>query len=90
MPTYLVSYDLKAPGRDYEPVWTYLRASTHWRPLDSVWFIVTDKTAIAVRDDIRKLADATDQVMVVRVDGQAWATSGLGSGNAWMAAHVAP
>lgn len=89
MPTHLVSYDLKSPGRDYEPVWAYLRSGSNWHPLGSVWLIVTDKSAKTVRDDLAKLIDGNDRVMVVRVDGRSWATKGLSGGSEWMKRNVA-
>jgi len=90
MPTYLVTYDLKAPGRKYEPVWDYLKSTgTHWHFLGSCWLIVTTKTAAQVRDDLRPLIDSNDRVMVVRVDGANWATQGFDGGGEWMKAHVA-
>lgn len=90
MATFLVSYDLKAPGRDYQPVWDYLKSvGTHWHALGSVWFVVTDLTAQQLRDKIATLIDSNDRVMVVRVDGRNWASTNMANGTEWMHEHVA-
>lgn len=89
MKTFLVSYDLKAPGRDYEAVWEYLkRTGIYWHPLGSVWLIVCDLSAGQIRDDLRALVDANDRILVIRVDGQNWASRGLDNGTEWMHSRV--
>jgi hypothetical protein len=90
MPTFLVTYDLKAPGRDYEPVWNYLKATgVHWHAQDSVWFIESSLNAGGIRDELKALIDSNDEVLVIRVDGQNWASLNMGGGSDWMHRHVA-
>lgn len=76
MRTIQVNYDLRAPGRDYEPVWAYLQGHGSWcRLLKSCWLIRTTKTAAQVRDDLMRLVDQNDEVATFDVTGDSWATN---------------
>lgn len=74
MNTYHVSYDLKAPGRDYSKLYEVLRGfDTCCHPLDSTWYIRTGYTALQVRDLLTAKMDDNDKVLVTKAstDG-AW------------------
>ncbi len=73
MAVLLVTYDLKAPGRNYGPVHDYLKTFTYCKGLDSVWLLDTEKKTAAVRDHLKTLVDSNDEVFVVRLM-QSWAT----------------
>ena len=77
MSTILVTYDLCAPGRDYQPVHQYLRSFTHCKGLESVWLLDTTRSPSAIRDELAKLVDANDKLFVVRITGQ-WASWNYG------------
>lgn len=64
MTNVLITYDLRAPGRDYEKVYDYLKKLPAKRGLESVWFARTEKSAAEIRDDLKKLVDANDRVFV--------------------------
>jgi hypothetical protein len=90
MATFVVAYDLKAPGKDYAPVHEYLKSSgTSWHAQGSVWVVVIDATAQQIRDKLKTLVDGNDRVMVIRVDGSNWASLNMANGNEWMSSHVA-
>jgi len=66
MATFIVSYDLRAPGRDYTSLFTAIKSYNRWaHPLESVWAIVTDKSAVDVRDHLWSYMDANDGLLVV-------------------------
>ena len=67
MATLLVTYDLRAPGRDYSSVHAYLRSFTHCKGLESVWLLDTVRQPTVVRDELLKLVDRNDKVFVVRI-----------------------
>jgi hypothetical protein len=80
-----INYDLVAPGRNYQPVYDYIKA-THFyaRPLESMWLMGTNKSAATVRDELKKLVDANDKVLTIDVTGDAWATNFSDAHTKWM------
>jgi hypothetical protein len=63
----LVTYDLKKPGRNYEPVWNYLKKFTYCKGLESVWLLDTTLSTQQVRDGLQGLVDGNDRLFVVRL-----------------------
>ncbi|ABD27153.1 hypothetical protein Saro_2717 [Novosphingobium aromaticivorans DSM 12444] len=64
----LLTYDLKAPGRNYEPVFDYIKANYTWcKGAESVWLLETTATTTKVRDDVKALVDDNDIVFVVQI-----------------------
>jgi hypothetical protein len=41
MAVLLVTYDLKQPGRNYQPVFEYLKRFTYRKSMESVWLLDT-------------------------------------------------
>lgn len=78
----LVTYDLKAPGRNYQPVHDYFKQFNRCKDLESVYLIETSKTATNVRDEMTPLVDANDKVFVVKIT-RSWASRNFGCGN-WL------
>jgi hypothetical protein len=87
-----INYDLSAPVRNYSAVYDYLRGFNGWcHALESMWFVRTAKSTTTVRDELSRLVDADDKIVVVDITGDAWATAGLPSGTLdWMHGHTAP
>ena len=68
MSVYLVTYDLLAPGRSYQPLYDRLASWQAVRPLSSVWFVDwVGTSAIAIRDDLQKAIDWNDRLFVTRL-----------------------
>ncbi|MBI3881485.1 MAG: CRISPR-associated protein Cas2 [Verrucomicrobia bacterium] len=66
----LVSYDLKAPHRDYSKLITALKTFELWaRPLESTWLLVTSQNTTQVRDSLMALVDENDKILVVELTG---------------------
>jgi hypothetical protein len=72
MAVFVVSYDLRKPGRDYQPLWNRLGEWKAVRGLQSLWFINWNTTAVAIRDDLAKHIDPNDGLFVGRVPESAW------------------
>jgi len=72
MKTYLVGYDLNTPGQDYTDLINAIKAfGTWWHHLDSTWLIKTDWTSVQIRDDLKQHMDTNDELLVVRLSGEA-------------------
>jgi hypothetical protein len=82
MSVLLVTYDLKKPGRNYQPVYDYLKKFNYCHTMDSVWLIDTALGVVAVRDALMKLIDENDVVFVVRLQND-WAAWRYGCAN-WL------
>lgn len=78
----LVTYDLKAPGRNYQPVWDYLETFDHCKGLESVWLLDTTESAATVRDELTTKVDGNDKIFVVKLQ-KSWAALRFGC-SAWL------
>jgi hypothetical protein len=78
MRTFLIDYDLNAPGKDYTKLIDHLKGYGNWcHYLKSGWLIRTVSTAAAVRDAARTFIDQSDDLMVVDVTADTAAWHGL-------------
>jgi hypothetical protein len=76
MNTIQINYDLVAPGRNYQPVYDYIKSFGVWaHPLQSMWLIRTSRSAKQIRDELKRLVDRNDEVLVFNVTGDAWASN---------------
>ena len=67
---YTVSYDLRAPGRNYQQLYDELARYNGQRLLDSEWIIRAYNTSSeAVRDHLRQRMDQNDRLLVTEFDG---------------------
>ena len=85
MRTIQINYDLRSPGRDYQPVYDYIRSlGTSTRPLESLWLVRTNKTVSEVRDDLKHTVDTNDEILVIDVTADWWATNFKDNSTDWM------
>ena len=73
MPTYMVSYELKTPEKDYSALIKALQEGyrSYWHCLDSTWLIVADQNHTQVRDYLVQRIDNNDQLLVADLGGNA-------------------
>jgi hypothetical protein len=72
MNTYLVGYDLNKPGQYYTKLINALQAYPNWwHHLDSTWVIKSALTTEQIRNDLKQHIDASDELLVVRLSGEA-------------------
>ena len=90
MATLLIGYDLNRPGQDYPNLFDGIkRLGAWWHHLDSTWLVQTDLTPVQVRDELKALIDAGDELLVIDVTGRARAWRGFNEqGSAWLKNHV--
>jgi hypothetical protein len=78
MNTLLITYDLNRPGQDYSKLFEYLRGYGTWcHPVDSTWLVRTSKSAADVRTELKAYVDGNDDVLVINVTNDDWASYGL-------------
>lgn len=78
MNKYEVSYDLMAPGKNYEPLYARLREHGAEKILLSQWALKTTWTAVQIRDDLRRFIDGNDRLLVAGLTGEAAWTKLIG------------
>jgi hypothetical protein len=86
MAVYMLSYDLRQPGRNYRDLYDELRRLDGVRVLESVWLVDVTQTAMQVRDAVETYLDRNDGVLVLEITQFAdWAYSNLiGSSGLWL------
>jgi hypothetical protein len=91
VPTLLIGYDLNRPGQRYNDLIDAIKSlGTWWHYLDSTWIVDTQLHAPQVRDRLSGKIDDDDELLVVDVTNQNWASRGLPQpANAWLSRHVA-
>ncbi|WP_461516097.1 hypothetical protein [Porticoccus sp.] len=75
MAIYCVTYDLKAPGKDYSSVHRYLKTFTHCKQMESFWLLDTAKQAKEIRDELKSRVDSNDTIFVAELQKH-WASFG--------------
>jgi hypothetical protein len=89
MRTIQINYDLRAPGRDYDDLYDYIKSFDRWcHLLESCWLVRTWKTASDVRDELRTIVDSNDKVATFDVTGVSWATNFSARTTTWLHSHM--
>jgi hypothetical protein len=73
----LVTYDLKQPGRNYQPVYDYLKKYTYCKGMESVWLLDTTNPTETIRNHLQLIVDRNDVVFVTRLQRD-WAAVSYG------------
>lgn len=79
MKTYLISYDLIKPESlpEYIRLFNTIKTAAFWaKPLQSVWLVKTTLSSAQIRDELRKVIDANDKLLVIEVTNN-WAAYNL-------------
>lgn len=65
MKTFIISYDLRKPDKNYEALIKLIRAYGSWAKLGgSAYLIITDSSVVQVRDNLATALDSNDQLFV--------------------------
>ena len=65
---FLITYDLKTPGQQYQKLWDALNNLGAKRVLESVWYVKGNFTCVQLRDHLWRFMDSNDRLLVVRFD----------------------
>lgn len=72
MSSKIISYDLCAPGRNYDELYKAIKAYGTWaRITESTWFIKTNSTCNQIRDNLISYMDGNDRLFVGELEGSA-------------------
>ena len=72
MKKYVITYDLRAPGRDYGKLFEAIQSYPNWCHLvESVWIVWSDRTADEICNHLLKYVDRNDQLWVGGWTGEA-------------------
>ena len=77
MAKYIVSYDLIAPGKNYQLLYDALEKAGAKKVLLSQWVLNSNQTAMQLRDAIHAYMDANDRILVDELSASNWAGWGL-------------
>lgn len=72
----LITYDLHKPEKDYEKLFDALKTYSWAHPLDSVWFLRTEKSVSEIMKHLKQFIDSDDGIIVVSVDD--WSVLNIG------------
>ncbi len=85
MAAYVISYDLNAPGKNYDDLIEALKTYDYWwHHLGSTWCVVTSKSAAQVRDHLAQHIDKNDSLLVVKSGGEGAWTGFNERGSKWL------
>lgn len=69
MAFYLITYDLRAPDRNYDALYKIIKSyGTYCRVVESSWVIKTPETASEIWQRLSLAVDKNDSVLVIKVD----------------------
>ena len=69
---YIVSYDLSAPGQNYEDVLNAIKQFSGWARLGgSAYVVLTEYSAVEIRDAIAAKLDSNDKLFVGAINAPA-------------------
>lgn len=87
MATYIITYDLRRK-RDYSSLYSSIKSYGTWAKItESSWAIVTDQTAIQIRDYLSNFIDNDDRLFVAKYGGTA-AWRNVIAKNEWFHQHL--
>lgn len=65
MAVYVISYDLKSPGRNYSELYRRIKSYSGWAHIvESTWAVVSTQTSVQVRDYLSSALDSNDRLFV--------------------------
>lgn len=68
MASYIITYDLKKPGRNYGALYERIKEYGTWAHItESSWAVVSSKGAADIRDRLTEVIDSNDELFVAAV-----------------------
>lgn len=88
---YLVSYDLRSPGKNYTRLIEALKSfEDWWHGLDSVWIVFYSGSAIDLTRYLKQFLDRNDQLVAVEI-ARDWASLNISDEcSQWLRSRLSP
>lgn len=68
----IITYDLCAPGKNYDALYEKIKAYGVWaRICESVWFVKTPDSVVTVHNNLSAAIDKNDRLFVAELTGAA-------------------
>lgn len=85
MDSFLIGYDLNKAGQDYDTLIEKIKdLGTWWHCLDSTWIIKSNYTVVDIRNYLRQFIDGNDEILVVKLTGDAAWYGFSAEGSNWL------
>ncbi len=84
MTDYVVSYDLKKPGQNYQPLWDELARLGAHRTLESLWLLNVKNTSKEIVDHLKKFVDANDAIWALELTSNYYYANAKAGTNDWI------
>ncbi|MCY4417919.1 MAG: hypothetical protein OXE87_16660 [Chloroflexi bacterium] len=69
----IITYDLKAPGRNYDELNKRIKSYGSWAQItESSWSVMTTQSAVQIRDHLMAAIDRNDKILVGILGTAAW------------------
>lgn len=84
--TYMIGYDLNRPGQGYTALIEAIKkvGSNWWHHLDSTWIVISNKTAVDIRNSLTPYVDNSDELLVAKLSGEAAWKGFTDKGSIWL------
>ncbi|AWB00221.1 hypothetical protein CU052_13360 [Vibrio harveyi] len=69
MAIYMVTYDLRSPGQNYQDLIHNIEKYTHCKAAKSCFLIDVGLTAGQLRDELKQFVDSNDVLVIARLQG---------------------
>lgn len=81
----MICYDLNRPGKNYPELFESIKSfGAWWHHLDSTWIVVSSKTSEQIRDQLAQHIDKNDELLIVKLVGEAAWTGFSDEGSKWL------
>lgn len=87
MTTFVITYDLKTPGQDYQTLYDELNRLSAHRALESFWLLSVNNTAQEVHDHLKSFIDSNDSLFVAELTKNKHYSGARSGTNDWLRAN---
>ena len=73
MARYIITYDLRAPGKNYDELYKRIKSYRSWKQItESSWGVATTQSSRQIRDYLKEALDSNDKLLVGILGTSSW------------------